>query len=275
MAAPVLAYSSLAIEEKHEGKIPIQRLQIFSERCSGSNYVTALLVQHFRFANCVVMPEKRPLGLYDVFDVHDKQRVYLKALLYPYRYKHFPPQSDLEGSDDCLFVVIFRNPYDWARSFFLSPWDGAPEVRARSLAEFIRLPWKTEPTSQVMRQEVQYNPWVDRNHSDGSLFSTIWDLRTSKIKDMLSLQQKVKNIYYVNYESVLANPKQFLTEIETIYGLRRTGPYRPIKDYKGRAKNGVYQKKQYTPFSEEDLEYIHQKLDLELEAWLAKSFLSL
>jgi hypothetical protein len=278
---------SIAIDQKRDSLIPIRRLQVFSERCSGSNYVAAFLVQHFDFDNCLDVPERKlPSYLQDSeerFEFYsfqnEQHRLVYKLLLSPYGHKHFPPwfnlpserffgphhYYDFENSDDCLFVVVFRNAYDWIRSFYRTPWDAAPDVQSRSFAEFIRLPWEIEAISSTMLAQLRYNPWIDRNPQDGSLFETVLDLRKSKIENMLLIKEKVGNIYYVNYESVLENPREFIREIQNLFGLKQRRPFSPIDSYKGDTCKGAYSPKSYPPLSESDLEYINQKLDFALE----------
>ena len=292
-------------QAKHADFPSIRRLQIFSERCSGSNYVAALLLQHFDFDNCVDLSHLGSSSFHDTYDlvipiatnnfmfsrvkttkiddrkrhciglilyrlrssicrqfsrwlnmklfvaigISNKKRLTRKALTYPYGYKHFPLENAFQKSDDCLFVVVFRNPYDWISSFSLSPWDGANHLHNRSFSEFIRLPWEIEPSSPIMHEVLRQDPWVDRNPLDRSLFKTVMDLRAAKIKTMLALRGKVANICYVNYELVLENPQQFLEKIHRCYKLPWKQPYVPIANYKSDQGRGPYRPKDYKPIS--------------------------
>lgn len=277
---------SMTIDVKHELSSPIKRLQVFSERCSGSNYVTALLIKHFDFENCFTIPERKipeqlktiqePLQFYCF---REEDQIVHKLFLYPYGHKHFSPWFDLpsecflgpkqfydfENSDDCLFIVVFRNPYDWVRSFYIAPWHAAPEVYARSFEDFIRLPWDTEKSSLDMQVQYKYNPLVDCNPVNRSLFKNIFHLRKSKIKNMLTIKDKVKNIYYVNYEKVQDSPYKFLKELEALYELQLKEPYEDVDSYKGDQFQGPYIKKHYPSITDKDLVYINSELDVLLE----------
>ena len=67
----------------------IRKVQIYGERCSGTNYLEQLLITNF-----------------DVKIISD------------YGHKHFFGFNDLSGSDDVLFIGIIRNLPDWVNSFY-------------------------------------------------------------------------------------------------------------------------------------------------------------
>ena len=48
----------IGLYAKHETDNPIKRLQVFSERCSGCNYVLALLIENFTFENSYQVPNR-------------------------------------------------------------------------------------------------------------------------------------------------------------------------------------------------------------------------
>tara|TARA_B110000027_G_C16122057_1_gene303744 strand:+ start:2092 stop:2340 length:249 start_codon:yes stop_codon:yes gene_type:complete len=62
----------------------IQKITIYGERCSGTNYLETLLAKNF----------------------HDYK------LTWKYGWKHFFGHQNLENSDDTLFICIVRNPVD-------------------------------------------------------------------------------------------------------------------------------------------------------------------
>ena len=67
----------------------IRKVQIYGERCSGTNYLEQLLITNF-----------------DVKVISD------------YGHKHFFGFNDLSGSDDVLFIGIIRNLPDWVNSLY-------------------------------------------------------------------------------------------------------------------------------------------------------------
>ena len=117
----------------------ITRLQIISERCSGSNFITSLLIRSFTFEN--VFTEKKAPRNKDFTYAGKPEffKLFYRSLMYvpPYHHKHFPPWFSLgpssynapsynfnyEDSEDCVFVIIVRNPYSWLQSIHLSPYN--------------------------------------------------------------------------------------------------------------------------------------------------------
>lgn len=88
----------------------ISFIQLFGERCSGTNYTAQLLINNF----------------------HEIQ------LTQQYGFKHRFHNDNVAGSDNCLFLIVYRDAFDWLRSFHLQPFHAAPELRNISFAEFIR-----------------------------------------------------------------------------------------------------------------------------------------
>ena len=71
----------------------IQKVTIYGERCSGTNYLEKLLKINF--------------------DIE---------VIWCYGWKHFYGFSDLSNSDDVLFIGIIRNITDWTNSLYRTPY---------------------------------------------------------------------------------------------------------------------------------------------------------
>ncbi len=244
------------ITAKRAGPTPSLCVQIFSERCSGSFYFLHMLWENFHFGHrhC------------------------------PYGHKHFPPWFDLpleeypnihkhfytfENSETTLFVVIFRNPYDWVRSLFLAPqyvsWAAGWLVDI-PFRNFIRTKWALDDGEDGVLLQRSLNPLVDLNPLTKERFDNVLKLRSAKIRNMLKIKEKVNNFYAINYEVLRAHPAQVMDEIEQIFGLSRNLPFRDIVHYKGDESQGRYEKKKYPPINQEDLIHINLQLDWQLEA---------
>ena len=127
LASPLFGLD-FGIDAKRACNQPIERLQIFGERSSGTNYLFHLLRKNLKLAN----KEEWPFG-----------------------HKHFMPWYflpkecfvgpehiyTLENSDDTLFVIVFRDPYEWLRSFHKEPHHGADHLFNISFSEFIHSEW--------------------------------------------------------------------------------------------------------------------------------------
>ncbi len=236
---------------KNEGKKPVTKLVFFSERCSGSNYVQSL----------IQLNAKAKID-YD-----------------PFIHKHFPPWYDLpieeylgdpkhytlDGTDEYLFIVVFRDPYDWARSLNMLPWYADARLFKLSFSAFIRAPWLIDYSDPTIVQNQAMNPLLDRNIVTEESFRNIFELRTAKIRNMFLMKDKVKNIYYVKYETVRDNSKAFLREIEALYNMPMNPFFTPVIFYKGDRSQGIYQEKRYDSISLSDLYYINSQLDETLE----------
>lgn len=239
-----LEYGIFAVCENSK---PITKVWVIGERCSGTNYLTALLLRNFEV-------KENGLG-----------------------HKHFPPWYVLpqehykgnqqyytfEGTEDFLFVVIFRNPYDWVRSFHKKPWHADHSLTHASFKDFIRLPWKIKVGDWREEQQISWNERVDADPFTGNLFANVFGLRKAKIETMLQIADRAPNVYYINYEIVRDYPQEVLQEIATHFAVVAKPEYTPIDTYKG--KRSSYHPKNYDPFSEEDLAFINSQLDEILE----------
>lgn len=234
---------------KKEGDAPISRLSLYSERCSGSFYLNGLM-----YTNTYLEPK------------HFCHKHFPPWFSLPqYKFQGPPEYYTFENTDDCLFLVIFRDPYDWARSFNKDPWHGHKSMYKLPFSVFIRKPWIINPEDKHMKIFVPWNPLLDRDPETGEVFSNIFKLRTAKHRNFLMIKDRAKNVYYVNYEVVRDHPQEVLAEISSIYNIKLKPEYEPVVYYKGWEPGGIYKPKVYTPISDADLIYINANLDEELE----------
>lgn len=232
---------TLALYSHRVGNEPICKVQIFGERCSGTNFLHALLRENI--------------------DIGQKE----SDSWYYYGWKHFPmwlhvpyesnPPSEslernytFEGSENYLFVVIFRDPYDWIRSIHRQHHHLKPEMIV-DFKHFIRSEWFSFVA-------------LDTNPVTGGNFENGMKLRTERIKNMLLIKDLVKNIYYVRYEILRDYPQEVLKEISEQFNITLKD-YTPIILYKG--DGHVYKESSYDPIEQEDLDYINSQLDSAVE----------
>jgi hypothetical protein len=236
------------IGAKKEGTIPITRVQFFGERCCGTNYLQSLILKNFSFE----FPyfsfgwKHFPLWL---------DESWLKKRLPENKKNYF-----LQDSEPFLFIVIFRDPYDWLQSFNQKPYHTSTQFRkavAKDFSKFIRTPWEAE--DRLM--------YIESNPKDGSKFENVMKLRTARTRNMLAIGSVVKNIYYVNYEVVRDYPEQVIEEISAFFGIPRIGPFVPVlEQYKASHTTGdLFKVKEYPEIKREDLLYINKYLDPKLE----------
>lgn len=217
----------------------IKRIQLFGERCSGTNYLESLLVQNLE-------------GV---------------TLCRDFGHKHFYHQPGVRQASDCLFIVIYRELFDWLRSLHQQPYHAAPELRNISFSEFIRKPWwcvwneeadKT-PDDSLYGSEMMF----ERNPHSGERFRNVMRLRSAKIRNWESLRQKTPHHFYLNYEMLKDAPDTFIETMADVFNLTTKDEFVNVEGYRGsRAK---YQPKTYDAIQPEDYRYIMQHTDLELE----------
>lgn len=221
---------------------PINNLQIFGERYSGTNYLQSLLWENLD--KSVIKDD--PLEWYN------------------YGWKHFPlwlnvpfernPKGssmkdyNFEGSDSYLFVIIFRDPYDWVRSIHKRPHHAQNLLHNRPFHEFIQLPWLCEVE-------------IDLNPHTGLYFDNVLKLRSARINNMLLIKERVKNIYYVKYETIRDYPQEVLKEISEIFNIPLNPNFTPIIAYKGDKDGGAFTKSTYFDLSQTELEFINSQLE--------------
>jgi hypothetical protein len=233
---------------KSENAHPITKLFVISERCSGSNFINSLILQNFEI-------KEEHLG-----------------------HKHFPPWYDLplehysadpryytfSDTEEFLFVVIFRNPYDWIRSLFRTPWHADPTLCNIPFSQFIRTIWKLDSNDDTILKRHLY-PLLDLNPIDKLPFKNSFELRTAKIKNMLQIKDRAPNVYFINYEIVCRYPQEVLEELNNNFKLVKKTTYDAVTYIKGDPRLGEYKPRKYNQLSLEDLDYINSQLNEQIE----------
>lgn len=238
------------IAAKHAGTIPIKKLVIFGERCSGTNYVDMLIARNFQLRS-------------------DRK----------FSHKHFPPWFELpieyysgtpahytfDNTDDYLFVIVFRNAYDWVRSLQQLPHHASAQLFKMPFSKFIRAPWELNPADKTVIRMRAYHPLMDLSPIDGKPFENVFKMRTKKIENMLMIQDRAKNVYYIRYEIIRDHPQEVIREIQEEFGIQAIAKYIPISNYLGWKHKGQFHQVPYPPLSLEDLDYINSQLSEEIE----------
>lgn len=219
--------------------IPIKRIQIFGERCSGTTYLERLLRDNLE-------------GMEITWD---------------FGWKHFWHGKDVEIANRCLFVVIYRNPFDWLKSLHRNPWHAAPELRSISFSEFIRKEWRCiwDEEAKKMPEDPMYGKEMmfERDPDTHQRFPNVMRLRTAKTKNWESLKNKTKNNVFIRYEDLIKKPRAFINFVSDKFEIKRVNPFKGVEGYKG--EGGKFKPKIYDPINKEDLDYILSELDSQLE----------
>jgi hypothetical protein len=237
-----------------KSKSGIKRFKICGERCTGTNYLHHLIGKNF--------PELSSTGKSEYGQKHflwwigtpiDFQK--LKNL------KYATDAVTFINSNDCLFVVIVRDPYDWLRSFSGSRFHVHQSLIGNDFFHFISLEWKASqpngPLEGDCREIDNLNPYTQKP------FSNLLELRKYKTQNYLALRGLVKNYLFVNYERVRDDPEGFVHFVANFYHLSQNPTFIPITTHKG--SNIPYEEKEYFPLSEHEVDFINQQLDWTVE----------
>ena len=215
------------------------QLQIFGERCSGTNYVAQLLRRNL-------------LGL---------------RLTDEFGWKHGWPDRVTGAAEHCVFVVVHRDPFAWAESLHRQPWHAAPPLRELPFAQFLRTPWwccwgqdmALAPNDPRIGSEMQH----ERDPVTGERFDNVLSLRTAKLRAWLALAGRVRHFAVVRYEDAVQEPRRLVQELAQRCGLRRWPWLRPVRTWKG--GKDPFVARAVSPFAPADVDWIRSSLDLALE----------
>jgi hypothetical protein len=240
----------------HSSVGEIKRIKVCGERCSGTNFLVELLHANF--------PTLERTGMFDFGHKH-----FLWWFGTPVDYEKLKKLKcaansvDMSGSEDCLFVVVIRDPYDWLRSFYLMPWSAHEDFQACSFSHFLKTEWKLSDLWHVkLPTEGQYGEIDNCNPWTGQPFRNVIQMREGKIENYLTLGKLVDNYLLVNYEDVSENPEKFINFVSTYFKLVNK-KFVPLNTYK--ETKAPYVKKQYFPIPKNDLKFINSQLDWRVE----------
>jgi hypothetical protein len=202
----------------------MNKLKIYGERNSGTNFLTRLIRRNFQ---CELIPgtlaEARP-GYREIIEQELETRIsdmgkrilarqirlddFFRGNLWTtLGWKHGVPPAEVirnyPDRDRTLFVTISKNPYAWVLSLFRRPYENTALDRMNDLSSFINEPWITgsrENTPAYLESPVE-----------------LWNLKADGYQRLANVAVTVN----VRYEDLLDAPMQFLQIIEN-YLERRT-----------------------------------------------------
>jgi hypothetical protein len=220
-------------------KNTINKIQIFGERCCGTNYLEHLLLANLE-----------PIEITSQFG-----------------FKHCFHQEVIEETSDCLFVIIYRNPLDWLRAMHKTPYHAAFELRGIPFEDFIRKEWwcQFDEDAEVTSDNPLYGKEImlERCPLTHKRFTSIMRLRTAKINNYESLKDKVDNSIYITLEELRTYPGDFINIVSDTFKIRKSCNFADIIKYKGIGR--PYIPTFYYPITVADLCHIMNESDIQLE----------
>ena len=194
----------------------MDKVKIYGERNTGTNFVTRLIRRNFL---CELYPgtlaEARP-GYRESFE-HELERMipdeckriiarqirldefFNGNLWSTLGWKHCVPPTEIIHShpdkENVLFIAVTKNPYAWVQSLYRRPYENVSLTRPADMYKFINEPWITgrrENTPAILDSPVE-----------------LWNLKTEGYERLTNIATVVR----IRYEDVLADPVQFLEKI--------------------------------------------------------------
>ena len=242
----IIAYISTGLP-----KIQRHMIRFFSLRCSGSTYLQHLLKHNFP-----TMYFGQDLG-----------------------WKHGPAGSAIQGFrsqaedidelvdqefevrgerlKDPATIMIVRNPYDWVRSLYKNAWWVLhPSYSKVQFTEFLQTPVRI-----TARQP------ADMNFFDNKPYNNPIEMRSSKLKLLLSLTCRSPRHFVINYETLLESAPAVIAHIASEFNWRPKAIYEPI-DYRIRSRGKKFEVSSYPELGSEEFAFIKEQIDGELEQLL-------
>lgn len=234
------------------------KLQLFSERCSGSNFVESVL----------------------------KTNIPSLIITREYGFKHWLTEKFLSEEtfpDDFFFITIIRSPFDWLRSIYQKPWHCSPHLKKLSFSDFIRAEWYcVQDNPSISKDDPRWmsEMMFERNPlNSGKRFKNIIEARTVKYKlwgDRLGSHPKSIKL---NYDTFNKSPDQFLYSLRDKFDITLREPLLIPKAYKGAKLSwkrklalilsagliGSFRNKPKNPIALNDIDFIQNSLNLDQE----------
>ena len=228
----------------------IRYVQVFGERCSGTNYLASLVRKNF--------------GGVELTKDFGGKHWFIKDHLprsRPNRSTDHQCVRPLGDGHDTLFLVIYRNPFDWLRSLHEKP-HHAEGHRGLPFSEFIRKRWVSYETKRMNRH------WPESDRGDYFIeeAENVLRLRTLKVRHLNALRDVVENVAFINYEE-LALDVGMLADIAERFGIR-LAQSPPVDDpfYFGSGRLPTFSAPRiYPPIPARDLQFIRENLDWNVE----------
>ena len=227
----------------------IKYLQIFGERCSGTNFVEQLIKNNF---DDIEITKDFGGKHWFIKNHHPRCR--------PNDSTDHQCIRPLRAHSDTLFLCVFRDPYDWVRSIRDRPYH-AKNHNGLPFPEFIRKPWHSFEHARVN----QFWPQNDDKYWFIEEAINVLRLRSMKIEHLLNLETSVEHIYFINYEKISEDISHLKSIAERFSIAVKSPSMKGVSKYLGRAKNIEFTPRSYLPIAPRDLKFINEELDWTLE----------
>lgn len=180
----------------------IKNFTIYGERCSGTNFLEAIITGNSYFHS----------GHKPAFDV---------PITWDFGHKHFfgfNDQDIVNYGSETLFIGIVRHPYDWMNSLFANK-HHLPQINY-SPENFLFGEWYSidhDRFSDTFLKEYL----EDRNYKSKNRYKNIFELRRNKCAYLYNhMPQLAENYLLIRYEELKENPNEIVESISSRFGLK-------------------------------------------------------
>ena len=221
----------------------IKKFKIYSERCSGTNYLENLIFKNF--------------------DIE---------LTSKFGHKHFFGFNDLKNHKNTLFVCIVRDIYTWINSLYRTPHhlrqNNCISINNFLSKEIISYEFNCKNFNGEPNQGKEI--LKDRNIYTNKRYKNIFELRHLKLKYLIEdLPTRVDNYIIIRYEDLLENFIETMNKIKECglkvkknikFPLNETNYKKQNKKYKINndnkiSKELIYKNKNFNSYYEKKLDY--------------------
>jgi hypothetical protein len=181
-------------------KSKINKIKIFGERNSGTNFLSQLIKNNVKEINILSSYYNGGSG-----------------------WKHgFPKLELFDDINSTLFIFIIRDLNTWIKSMYFNNYH---YIKPTNINDFIN------SKLHIKDNRVDHDVNVNINEND-----TLINLRNNKITNYLHFFKNVNNVMFINLEDLQNNNKKFLKFLRNIYKLEIT-KYRPVLKHTKNKKN--------------------------------------
>jgi hypothetical protein len=237
-----VSYRTLRIYSEARGaSLPIEYVQLFGERNSGTSFLGKLAQANQRNpANFLgnKPTETAPLG----------------AELFGYKhwFINWEKLRD-ERRRQTLFLVIYRNPYTWIRAMMARPYALERSIGGRPVADLPGIALVGHINGRDTRNEL---------HPETGETINIFQLRKHKIGHFEKLKDQVENIAYLNLESLVRDPAGTMRSLQASF----PSAFRVTLDLDVAAPRALHRECiTPEPFADDDMNILDTAFDWEAE----------
>lgn len=245
--------------------MPIERISTFGERNSGTNYLIHLLA-------------------------HNIENV--QIALWKFGWKHMVPYDNSlqHCTDQDLIIVVFKNILSLLVSIYNRPHEIPYRCRREncllcdlcqhddklSFNEFIRHEYysiRAKSSSYLLGAKVNEELSFERDVTTGERYPNIVAMLNDKYKGWLSLGNKVRNVYFVDYIQLITRTEEILKDLSSKYDLQLKDEFVNIanhtKDQSRIFDKSYYLEKKYMEYYSDDiLNFVKSNIDEDMSEFL-------